>query len=597
VLPAISLVVISAILCQAAAGPVAKDDKCIPDRAGYKPGLHNLQLVDQGKTRRFLVFVPSKYHARARIPLWILAPGSYDSPETFLAQSGIVKLAEEKGFAFAALQGDQHLLNVGLHAQAIDELPDDVDYTKAVLRDVTQKLCVDMDRIRCAGFSRGARFCSRLASELSSFISGIGPVAGLRFPTPNNATRPVPIIAFHGTKDPINLYLGKGDPHYWESSVPDVLHKWADFNKCNKHQWERMSKHVSLSKHHDCSNDANVVLVLAEEGGHTWPGTNFDFNEEQFGATEKEIDANLMMWKFFLQHPGVSTCHDAEPGEPCHEAVTAAMKTGLKEHPEWKDLLSPESSFTEFQAVLHNGIWADCPKPCRPEAAAEGEEPGAAAGGAPAAPSPEPTTTSKQSVPAGASPPANPTDQALEPIQGRWTHKSDPGRFIEVVHGDKIRWDGGPMTKIISQGMHEFSTVWQGSQFHAHLLEAGAGEDRLKWDDGDVWIPAGAGRNDDKSQAPAEVEVKRIKDKGSYWQLPRGSEGQAPGEASRRGGVAGSTIQAILAAAGGVACLAAISRVFLFLWARERPSRRAGSCVAPSEEQMGQQDEQRLLAE
>merc|ERR1719401_2275362 len=152
------------------------------------------------------------------LPLWILAPGSTDTAEGMVHMADMQKFAEEHAFAFAALQGEREMLSVSLHAGASPGLPDDVRYTRAVLQEATQKLCIDMARIRCTGFSRGARFCSRLASELSSFVAGVAPVGGLRYPFPNNATRPVPIVTFHGTKDPINPYWGDGDPEYWRNS-------------------------------------------------------------------------------------------------------------------------------------------------------------------------------------------------------------------------------------------------------------------------------------------------------------------------------------------------------------------------------------------
>ncbi|KAJ1616736.1 hypothetical protein T492DRAFT_527490 [Pavlovales sp. CCMP2436] len=65
-------------------------------------------------------------------------------------------------------------------------------------------MCLDASRVYATGISRGGRFASRLASEMSDIIAAVGIVSGIRYPTPNNATRPVPIIAFHGTADPIN---------------------------------------------------------------------------------------------------------------------------------------------------------------------------------------------------------------------------------------------------------------------------------------------------------------------------------------------------------------------------------------------------------
>merc|ERR1712194_414332 len=60
---------------------------------------------------------------------------------------------------------------------------------------------------------------------------------------------------------------------------------------------------------------------------------------------------------------------------------------------------------------------------------------------------------------------------------------TDPGRFVEVINHGMIHWDVGPVTEIKALGDAKFSTVWQGSTYHAHLVRG-----QLVWDDGDVWV-------------------------------------------------------------------------------------------------------------
>lgn len=89
-----------------------------------------------------------------------------------------------------------------------------------------------MRRVYCTGYSNGGRFCSRLASELSDRIAAIAPVSGLRYPTRNNATRPMPLLAFHGDSDWVNPWDGHGAT-YWALSIQEVALKWAAFNGCS----------------------------------------------------------------------------------------------------------------------------------------------------------------------------------------------------------------------------------------------------------------------------------------------------------------------------------------------------------------------------
>ena len=46
---------------------------------------------------------------------------------------------------------------------------------------------------------------------------------------------------------------------------------------------------------------AEVVLVVIEGGGHTWPGN--EPRMRSLGVSTRDISANDMMWEFFQQHP------------------------------------------------------------------------------------------------------------------------------------------------------------------------------------------------------------------------------------------------------------------------------------------------------
>lgn len=61
---------------------------------------------------------------------------------------------------------------------------------------------------------------------------------------------------------------------------------------------------------------------------------------------------------------GSAQCHTAVAGEECFKGVNWAMKTGIHQQPKWYPGLSPHSSFTKFQALLHQERHHDCPEPC-----------------------------------------------------------------------------------------------------------------------------------------------------------------------------------------------------------------------------------------
>mmetsp|Transcript_28662 Transcript_28662/g.81985 ORF Transcript_28662/g.81985 Transcript_28662/m.81985 type:complete len:660 (-) Transcript_28662:565-2544(-) len=58
-------------------------------------------------------------------------------------------------------------------------------------------------------------------------------------------------------------------------------------------------------------------------------------------------------------------CHDPSPGEQCYIYVTWAMQQGIFDHAEWYNGLTPESSWEDFQLVLHANGHGGCEKPCK----------------------------------------------------------------------------------------------------------------------------------------------------------------------------------------------------------------------------------------
>lgn len=363
-------------------------------------GLRNCSVDVGGVKRVFLLYVPEHFRAAPRrLPLWLVAPGRNSRPEWVLNISGLVPYADEHNIVLAGLRGGKDLtLNVGSHSHAHSDQPDDLAYTRAVLRKVTRHLSIDRNRIRCTGYSCGGRFCVLLASELSSFISAIAPVSGIRYPRPNNATRPMPIITFHGTGDPVNPFFGSGPHPYWAWSVPKSVKAWATFNGCRVQRWEQLTHEVRISRHTECHENADVFLVMIKGGGHTWPGSDFDFQEKfQFGHTTHDIHAAKFMQQFFIKHQMPRKCHTAERGEACHAAVTSAMSRGASRNPGLLAGLNETPTFEEVQMRLHENIEANCPKPC-PRSA----RPRAARGARPRRPGEQEAPAEKQAPEGGA---------------------------------------------------------------------------------------------------------------------------------------------------------------------------------------------------
>lgn len=296
--------------------------------ATWVQGIQDLTIDVDGDLRRYLLYTPRPETSETSLPLVLMGPGSDMTPEDALHVSGFAMLADRERFSVAVMVGEGNNLNVVRHSRADVAGPDDMAYTRALLVDVAQHACID-HRIFCAGYSRGGRFCSRLASELPGVVLAVAPVGGIRYPKPNNATRPVPVIAIHGTSDPVNPYHGNGRNDYWFEAVPLAVSKWAAFNGCKHKEENGLSSHVWMRRHTACSDSADVVLITVEGGGHTWPGSTFSFDPRYLGSTNQEISSSILIWNFFKEHSArVSRSSEAVSGSFTDVQAKASQLVG-----------------------------------------------------------------------------------------------------------------------------------------------------------------------------------------------------------------------------------------------------------------------------
>ena len=186
---------------------------------------------------------------------------------------------------------------------------DDVAFIGKLLDDLGTVVKVDEKRVYACGMSNGAMMCYRLAAELSDRIAAIAPVAGTIAIEESKPKRPVPVIHFHGTKDtfvPFEMAKGKRLVHEAQG-VEDSIQTWVKLNGCDeKPKTDVLSKDgdemkVTRKTYGGGKDGAEVVLIVIEDGGHTWPGQKPPVSF--MGKSAMNISANDLMWEFFQKHP------------------------------------------------------------------------------------------------------------------------------------------------------------------------------------------------------------------------------------------------------------------------------------------------------
>jgi polyhydroxybutyrate depolymerase len=308
--------VLVALVVAAAAGFSAAATASTSSPCGAPPAGSTTVTIRQGSvSRSAIVHAPTGYTAAKPLALVLNLHGSGSTAEDQRLFTAMSKTANADGFIVAYPQGaiaegsgfdwnvpGQPLVG-GRRVPAGS--PSDVAFVGRLITRLEGSYCIDPHRVYATGFSGGARMASELGCALSGRLGAIAPVSGLRLPSGCHAARAVPVLAFHGTADPVDPYEGHGQP-YWSYSVLDAAKRWAARDGCAaRPAVTHPAPTVTLTTYGSCRNGAAVSLYTIAGEGHEWPGGPVlpPALTRVLGPQSTAIDANAVMWKFFTAHP------------------------------------------------------------------------------------------------------------------------------------------------------------------------------------------------------------------------------------------------------------------------------------------------------
>ncbi len=252
--------------------------------------------------RAVLVHVPAAYDPAAPMPVVLNFHGYTSDATEEEALSDMNAKADVAGFiaVYPNGTGTPQSWNAGACCgQAAQDQVDDVGFVRALLDNLESKLCVDEHRIFATGMSNGGFLSHRLACELSDRIAAFAPVAGVLGVTDCAPQRPVPIMGFHGTADPLVPY--GGSPQLGFPPVVDTYAGWAKRDGCSSQTmqtFDNMDAHCAT--YLGCAQGSEVTLCTVDNGGHSWPG---GLPVPALGYTTPNLSATDAMWTFFQKHP------------------------------------------------------------------------------------------------------------------------------------------------------------------------------------------------------------------------------------------------------------------------------------------------------
>jgi len=282
------------------------------------PGDHERKLTVGGRQRSYLVHIPPRYDSQQPTPAVVAFHGGGANAENMVVFSGLNRKADDAGFIVVYPNGTGQLEKVltfnggNCCGYAMNNKVDDVGFTRKVLDDLAASVNVDPQRVFATGMSNGGIMAYLVASELSDRIAAIAPVGGPMGTESCKPMRPVPVIHFHGSNDEFAPFQGgvgtKSVSRTNFYSVEHSIQAWVKANGCEKEpvitkfpDTARDGTAITRKTYGSGKDGSEVVLVVIEGGGHTWPGQ--EPRLKLLGKSTKNISANDVMWEFFQKHP------------------------------------------------------------------------------------------------------------------------------------------------------------------------------------------------------------------------------------------------------------------------------------------------------
>lgn len=183
---------------------------------------------------------------------------------------------------------------------------DDVGFLSALIEQLGRDYGIPPGRVFVTGMSAGAFMANRLVCQRADLVTAIAPVAGtLGAGTPCSPSRPVSVMAVHGTADPVVPYgggimNGRGGSSDIVSA-PALAERWREMDRCPGPLVNdpAQSGEVQEMTATGCAGNTEVTLVSINGGGHTWPAGRFSLPIDVVGSTSFAVNASAATAEFF----------------------------------------------------------------------------------------------------------------------------------------------------------------------------------------------------------------------------------------------------------------------------------------------------------
>jgi polyhydroxybutyrate depolymerase len=260
-------------------------------------GSLTLNLTKGSVTGTYILSVPKNYKKGRPTPLIFLFHGDHSSATEFASETNfpaqgsaagdIVVMPNnqpnERGFQYSGTGTDATFIN-------------------AVIGSVERSYCINTRTVFTSGFSSGAAFAILYACAHQTQIRAIA-TGSVDYQL--GCTRPMPLLAFHGTADGAVTYQNntvvsqlpgiKLDANKVLGTVRN-MRAWVTLDRCQpKPTITRVGSQVSRSQWLNCAPGTSVTFYTVLGGGHEWPGAD---TSTGYGFTTQQISANTLILRY-----------------------------------------------------------------------------------------------------------------------------------------------------------------------------------------------------------------------------------------------------------------------------------------------------------
>jgi polyhydroxybutyrate depolymerase len=276
------------------------------------PGNISGQMQIGGLTRTYLVHVPTGRAHPVALVLALHGGGGTGAGEERLTHYDDV--AEANDFAVVYPDGIDRNWADGFDATRSGRAGiDDVGFLTALANSLVAQYGIDPGHVFATGMSNGGFMANRLGCDRAEVFAAIAPVAGtLDTDVPCQPSRPVSVMAVHGTSDPIVPFNGgamrASDGQREIVAAPDMAQRWRQLDDCPNtptHSTLPDGVGANPTQRFDspgCAQGTEVVFYQVDGAGHTWPGGEQYLPKFVIGTTSQAFDASRAGWQFFTTH-------------------------------------------------------------------------------------------------------------------------------------------------------------------------------------------------------------------------------------------------------------------------------------------------------